>query len=281
MKVRVIALIAATLALTRVADAQTVARILEDDFRNVGKDILAIWGAPFDGTSRDWGLAAASFGAFGLAMLADQQASDWAIENKDAAFFRAIKPLRRGGVLYSGKYVVPPIAALYVVGVATKNQNMRDFVLGCMATWGGESPARRVVAYVFGRARPDSFPDDPQHWKLGGGQGNWMMRSFPAGHFANVMGCATFWNERFRLGALEPVLYGIAGSVGVGRMADEGHWFSDTVIGGILGYAVGREIAHRSLKRQAARGMSGAPGASSLYITPDRGGATFGMRWSF
>jgi hypothetical protein len=283
MTIRAMAALVATVALARVAPAQTVAQILEDDFRNAGKDILAIWGAPFDGSSRDWMLAAASFGAFGLSMAADKDVSDWAIQNQDAALFRAIKPLRRGGVLFSGKYVVPPIAALYIVGVATNNQDLRDFVLGCMSTWGGESPARRGVAFLFGRARPDSFPDNPHHWKLGGGYDNWMMRSFPAGHFANVMGCATFWNRRFRLGALEPLIYGIAGGVGIGRLADEAHWFSDTVIGGILGYAVGREVAHRSLKRQAMQGGAGGLSTSSLYLSPDMGtgGMTVGMRWTF
>jgi membrane-associated phospholipid phosphatase len=79
------------------------------------------------------------------------------------------------------------------------------------------------------------------------------MRSFPAGHFANAVSCATFWNERFKLGVAEPILYVLAAAVGVGRTADDAHWFSDHIIGGILGYAVGREIARRSLRR--SRGL--------------------------
>jgi membrane-associated phospholipid phosphatase len=291
MRIRAIAgLVALTLS-GRAASAQTVGQILEDDFRNVGKDILSIWGAPFDGTGRDYLIAAGSLAIFGVSMIADQEVSDWAIENEDNAYFRFIKPLRRGGKLFTGKYAVPPIAALYIIGVATKNQDMRDFVLGCGAAWMGESPPRKLVAYAFGRARPDSIPNDPQVWELGGGYDNWMMRSFPGGHLANVMGCVSFWNNRFRMGAVEPLLWAFAASVGAGRLADEAHWFSDQLIGGILGYAVGKELAHRSLNREAERaarrsGTAGALGtlrSGTFYMTPDplTGGMRLGLGWQF
>lgn len=285
-------LLALTLSAARTASAQTVAQLLEDDFRSAGKDALSIWGAPFDGTGKDYLIAAGSFAVFGLSMVADQAVSDWAIENKDNAFFRAIKPVRRGGWLFSGKYVVPPIAAAYIVGLATNNQDLRDFVMGCAASWVGESPPRKLVAWAFGRARPDSLPDDPQRWELGAGHGNWMMRSFPGGHVANVMGCVSFWNNRFRMGAVEPVLWALAATVGVGRLADEAHWLSDQLIGTILGYAIGKEIARRSLDRESERaareastagGPGGALAGGRFYLTPDlRTGATaVGMRWQF
>ena len=101
------------------------------------------------------------------------------------------------------------------------------------------------------------------------------MRSFPGGHFANVLGCATFWSKRFNLGIAEPLLYGVATAVGIGRMADGAHWLSDQIIGGILGYAIGNEIARRSL----ARKTGGPPGA--LNVSPGAGGVTFQMNWRF
>ena len=209
-------------------------------------------------------------------MLADQSVSDWAIKNKDGSFFRALDPVRRGGVLFAGKYVVPPVAALYVIGVATKNQDLRDFVTGCMTAWGAQSLPRKAAAYVFGRARPDTFPDDPQHWALLPGD-KWMMRSFPAGHFANAMSCASFWNNRFHLGVAEPLIYALAAAVGVGRLADAAHWTSDSVIGGILGYAVGKEVARLSLNREAKRSGS----ATSMNVSPSANGVAFSLNWTF
>lgn len=276
MRNRIIAVLG-FLAFVRVLPAQSVGRILEEDFRNAGKDMIAVWTSPFDASGRDWLGAGGALAAFGLATLADQQLSDWAIRNKDTPFFEAIGPLRRGGVLFSGKYVLPPVLGLYIVGVATKNQNMRDFVMGCMSSWIAQGATRRVLALTIGRARPDTMPNDPHHWKLGAGRGNWMMRSFPAGHFANILGCATFANERYSMGIAEPFIYAVAAGVGVGRMADEGHWFSDTVIGGILGYAVGREVARRSLNRQAVRAST----TPALNVSPGLGGMNLSLNWTF
>lgn len=284
MRIRWISVTTLTLALASVAPAQSVAKMLGDDISNAGKDVLAIWGSPFDATGRDWLMAGAAFSAFGLSILADQSVSDWAIRNDSSSLFRALKPVRRGGKLFAGNAVVPPVAAVYVIGVALKNQDMRDFVTGCMTSWVAQSYARKAFAYAFGRARPDTTdtrdvsPNDPHIWELGGGWGNWNMRSFPAGHFANAVSCATYWNERFSLGVAGPALYALAAAVGVGRTADQAHWFSDHIIGGILGYAVGREVARRSRERQKELRSSSA---ATLNVSPGPGGATVSLRWTF
>lgn len=282
---KVIMLLAAVVCLARPAAAQTVGEILVNDWRDAGKDILSIWGSPFDAKGRDWAVAGAAFLATGASMFVDQGVSDWAIRNKNSWGFRAIAPVRRGGWLFSGKYVVPPVAAMYVAGVAFNNQDLRDFVTGCASSWAANSVLRKVTYRLVGRARPDTMPDDPQHWGGPGSGSEWMMRSFPAGHFANAMACVTFANHRFRMGVAEPALYGLALAVGTGRLADEAHWTSDSVLGGVLGFAIGKEVARRSLAREAARGSAAAAtlrtGMSSLYVAPDAQGTTFGVRWSF
>ena len=270
-----LAAIAALTSIAQTASSQSVGKMLGDDFRNVGRDIVAVWGSPFDARGRDWALTAAAFGAFGVSMLADQSVSDWAVRNDSSTFFRAISPVRRGGKLFSGKYVVPPVAAAYIIGIATRNQDVRDAVTGCMSSWGAQSAVRKVVYLLVGRARPDTMPDDPQHWSFAPGS-NWEMHSFPAGHFANAMACATFWNKRFQLGPAGVLVYGLAGAVGIGRFADRAHWTSDTVLGGILGYAVGNEIAHRSLKRTSDRART-----ASLFMSPTAPGMNLGVQLSF
>lgn len=265
------------LVLPRVVMAQSVGKMLDDDAKNVGKDVVAIWTSPFDAARRDWLLAAAAFGAFGVSMLADQPVSDWAIRNDSSAFFKAIRPVRRGGKLYAGKYVVPPVAAVYVLGVILNNQDMRDFVTGCGSSWAAQSFLRKGVYALVGRRRPETSPDNPQEWTFPG-KGDWQMHSFPAGHFANAMACATYWNNRFHLGIAGPAVYTLAGAVGIGRLADVGHWTSDTVIGGILGYAVGKEVARHSLNRLKSEGPLRT---TQVYVSPDLTGMTLGVRWSF
>lgn len=276
MRIRFMLVPILALATARDVAAQSVGRMLRDDLKNAGGDLVAVWTAPFHASGRDWALTAAAFGAFGVSMLADQSVSDWAIRNRDSRFFRAIAPVRQGGKLFLGKYVVPPVAAVYVIGLAIGNQDVRDAVTGCMTSWGAQSVVRKIVYNVVGRARPDTMPNNPQHWTFAPG-GNWEMHSFPAGHMANAVSCAAFWNKRFRLGIVGPVAYALAGAVGIGRFADGAHWASDTVLGAILGYAVAKEVARRSLERQYARGSS----SPQLYMSPASAGYDLGVRWSF
>ena len=285
MRTRTIAVLAtACIAFAPSAGAQSVGNMLKDDAKYFARDVGAIWAAPFNASGKDWATFAGAMGLFGATMLIDKEASDWALRADSAGNFKALTELRRGGVLFAGKYVVPPVAALYVAGIAFKNQGMRDAVMGCAASWMAQSPPRRILAHVVGRARPDTTkddparfePNDPQIWKLGWNK-DWNMRSFPGGHIANAMGCASFWANRFDLGGVgEVALYAVATGIGVGRMADGGHWLSDQVIGAILGYAIGNEIARRQLGR-----LNDTSPTSSLNVSPGAMGTTLSFSWSF
>jgi membrane-associated phospholipid phosphatase len=86
------------------------------------------------------------------------------------------------------------------------------------------------------------------------------------------MSCASFLGHRFSLGVAEPLPYMYSTAIGLGRMADGRHWFSDTMAGALMGFAIGRTVANRQLAR-----------ASKLRTT-----ATTGekipvplMQWSF
>jgi membrane-associated phospholipid phosphatase len=277
---RIHTFVAAALMLSsRIVPAQSVGKMLVDDVKDGAGDMLAIWTSPFRASSRDWLLAGAAAGAFGLSMLADQPVSDWALRNKDSGFFNTLDPVRRGGKAYTGKTIVPPVAALYVTGIVLKNQNMRDIVTGCATSWLAQSAIRKGTYLLVGRERPDTSPDNPNRWQVPGDWSDWQEHSFPAGHFANAMSCATYWNERFNLGWWGVPIYAVAGAIGVGRLADGGHWTSDTVIGGIFGYAVGREVARRSLERSERRNDDKRH--AELILTPTRGGGYFGVNVSF
>jgi hypothetical protein len=50
----------------------------------------------------------------------------------------------------------------------------------------------------------------------------------------------------------------------VGRIADQRHWSSDVVVGAVIGFAIGKYVAERSLDRKAERA-----GASNGGAEPD------------
>jgi hypothetical protein len=87
------------------------------------------------------------------------------------------------------------------------------------------------------------------------------------------------------MGYVEPALYALSAGIGVGRLVDRRHWTSDTMLGMIFGYAIGREVAHRSsLRAEKASGAVGAAAATALrgaYFNPSRKGMTLGWRTTF
>jgi hypothetical protein len=273
-------LVVATFIFAGQASAQSVGRMLESDIRNAGKDVWAVYKAPFKGSGKDWATFAGAIALTGASMVLDKPVERWAQANDSADALKVLKPLRRGGWLFSGKYVVPPVAGLYIIGLATKNQNLRDGVMGCAASWAAQSPSRKLFYRLVGRRRPETSPDDNHVWDVpnnaSSGKSGWQMRSMPAGHFANAMGCAAFLGNRFDMGIAEPLVYGVAVGVALGRTLDHGHWTSDHLLGGIFGYAVGKEVARHSLSRKLA---SSAP---SITASPAaRGGYSFKLNWQF
>lgn len=261
--------------------AQSVAQQLGADIKNGAKDVWAVYKAPFNGSAKDWATFGGIVALSGVAMFIDKPVEKWAQANDSAAAFKVIEPLRRNGWLYAGKYVVPPAAAIYIIGLATNNQNLRDAMIGCATSWAGQSPPRKLFYRIVGRLRPGASPDDNHVWDIPNSapmnKAGWDWRSMPSGHFANALGCASFLNNRFEMGAgWETLLYGVAIGVGVGRTLDHGHWMSDHVIGGAFGYAVGKEVARRSLGRKAAAS------APAITASPNaRGGVSFNMSWQF
>jgi membrane-associated phospholipid phosphatase len=208
-----------------------------------------------------------------------------------------LDPVRQGGALYSGKYIAPAVGGLYLVGLVTKSQSLRDGVWGCLASYTSGSIVRNTLLYrVIARTRPDSSKSHPNgyvapptqsgdQYDIELGSSSWGRHSFPGGHVANIASCAGFLAKRFDMGYAEPVVYLVTAGVGVGRIVDRRHWTSDTMIGAIFGYAIGKEIATRTLHRkEGAAGNAGAGRGGLMegfYVAPSGNRLEVGWHRSF
>lgn len=87
------------------------------------------------------------------------------------------------------------------------------------------------------------------------------------------------------MGPVEPALGVLVAAMGVGRIADRGHWLSDQVVGAAFGFAIGREVARRQLKRKAAAAGGVAPGrgasAGEPYVGRHPQGTIIGWQVTF
>ena len=279
------------------AGAQSVGKMALDDVTNAARDFGAIWVAPFRGSGKDYLIAGGVLaGAAALSPL-DDEVDRWAVRNRDRGVLDAIRPFRRGGDLYSINKATPYVGGLYLVGLATKSRGVRDGIFGCAAAYGANTTIRHQVVYrLIGRNRPDTVRNRPEGYVPPGavagdqyafnlpakGYGD---HSFPGGHVATMATCASFLSHRFEMGVVEPALVVLVSAMGVGRIADQGHWLSDQVVGVAFGYAIGREVARRQ-KRRIEREKGTAVGVEGdsrggPYLGADLNGTRVGWQQSF
>jgi membrane-associated phospholipid phosphatase len=269
--------------------AQSVGRMLQNDVRNSGGDAWDVFTAPIRGKPKDWLL---TLGALALPIAVspwDDEVDRWAARHQHDNVFRVLKPVREGGIAFSGRTITPVAVGAFAVAVLTKNQRLQEGLFGCLTAYGATSVVRTFVVYpLIARTRPDSGrADSPPPARDGDqydvdfpGTTNWGRHSLPGGHLTNVTACATFLSRRFSMGPAEVLPWALAGGVVVGRTLDRRHWLSDEVAGLFLGCGVGKEIAIRS-SRRTVRVDSTRAGMSPIgefYVAPRAGGITAGWR---
>jgi membrane-associated phospholipid phosphatase len=274
------------------ARGQSIGRMIGYDVLHAGGDIVGTWAAPFHSTPRDWlGAGAVVLGSAAISPL-DDDIDRWFLRNQHNQAFSALKELREGGAAFAGKTITPAALGVYVVGLATRSEGIRDGVWGCVASYASESVVRSQVMYrLVGRLRPDSIRADPvqaepqhdQYKFYFPGSNAWGKHSLPAGHVANIAACASFLSHRFKNPYVTIPAYAIAAGVGVGRLVDRRHWTSDTVLGALFGYAVGKEVALRSNERRQreSKGGSGDDEGGGLFVSPGAYGLLFGWQTTF
>lgn len=285
------------------ARAQSVVKSIGTDLRDFGGDAVAVWLSPLHGSARDWGAFVGTMAAAAVVSPLDDDVDRYMVRHRNDWFYdRALSSVREGGAAFSGRYIVPIAAGAYIVGVATNNRAIRDAFMGCLSAYGATSVVRSLVAYnLVARTRPDSSRDpasaspparEGDQYQIDFGHGGWGRNSFPAGHTANMAACASFISHRFESRYAAAAAYTFAAAVGVGRLADRRHWTSDTVVGWVFGYAAGKLVADRTLRRErasapTAAGAGGAaavspsPPAHGMYLTPDAHGIAFGWQFTF
>jgi membrane-associated phospholipid phosphatase len=241
--------------------AQSMGRAFIDDLAWAGRDFGAVWLSPFTGNSKDYLVTGAVLVGGALASPWDDQVDGWAVRNHEGGLLARLGPVRRGGRLYTLNKTTPYVGAAYVVALALNKRGFRDGVMGCASAYAAGSSMRHLVVYpLLGRNRPDTVRDRPEgtvgppatqgdqyEFKLP--SDGWPTHSFPGGHIATMTACASFFAHRYDAKYLDPVLIVLVTAMGVGRIADRGHWLSDQLIGVAMGYAIGREVARRQLKR--------------------------------
>ena len=276
MRLNVLLAIAATAMAAAQLPAQSVGKMLLDDITWAGRDFGAIWLSPFKGDARDYLVAGAIIGGGAALSPLDDEVDRWAVRNRDRGILKSIAPFRSGGDLYSLNKATPYVGAAYVLALATKHRGLRDGIMGCGAAYAAGTTIRHQVVYrVIGRNRPDTVRNRPEgevgppaehgdQYEFAVPADGWSTNSFPGGHVATMATCASFFAHRYDAKYIDPVLITLVAAMGVGRIADRGHWLSDQFVGTAMGYAIGKEVARRQLRRLDAERGSASSSRSTV-----------------
>jgi membrane-associated phospholipid phosphatase len=293
MRARFVLLLGLLVSGSPAVQAQSVGRMLVDDVGWAARDIAAIFASPFKGSKKDYLIAGGVLAASAALSPLDDNVDRWAAANRDRGILDAIKPVRSGGDFYSLNKATPYVAGLYVVGLATKHRGLRDGIFGCAAAYTANTTIRHQVVYrLIGRDRPDTVRHRPEgetgpparegdQFRISIPADGWRSHSFPGGHVATMATCASFFAHRFDAPYIDPVLIALVSAMGVGRIADRGHWLSDQTVGVAFGYAVGKEVARRQLRRLASEGDGATESAGEPYIDAGAHGVVVGYRRTF
>ncbi len=188
-------------------------------------------------------------GAVAIASLSDKKIDEFA---KDHAGSRTVRGLDK-----FGKAV--PVAMMGAAGLAAMLGDPRMQNTGLISLQSGLAAAGASIGtkYMVGRARPE---DERGHWARAANRSD---SSFPSNHASVAFAAVTPFAKEYDA----PWLYGVAALGSMGRVAARKHWFSDAVVGGILGYVTGNWLW------QAQRDNS----KSTLAF--NAGGGEYGVSW--
>ncbi|MFZ3018537.1 MAG: YjbH domain-containing protein [Gallionella sp.] len=120
-----------------------------------------------------------------------------------------------------------------------------------------------VLKYAIGRDRP-SVGNGPSNFAFANKKnGN---ASMPSGHTTIMWAAITPYAKAYDA----PWLYGVAAVTNLARIGGRNHWLSDTVAGGLLGYAIG-DFMYRSHRNDTKSGMEWgiAPNGVTAYWKMD------------
>jgi hypothetical protein len=278
-----------SLTFATTASAQVTFRTTGQELGYALTDVLYIWTSPFRAKPRDLiGAIGVTAGAAAL-LPEDDQVDSWIVRHPNAAIVRAFVPFDEDhpelGDLSTGQRLLPISAVLIASGMVSDNRKLREAGWGCLSGWQASSSIRALMYATISRERPSLDNGNQYAIKTPGGE--WNYHSFFGGHAANAWACTTFWNSRFHMGLLEPVLYAGAAGITFGRMKDRRHWASDTWVGIAAGYAMGRSVAARYARRESKREEKKTPEPiraallDGLQLSPTRGGLAIGWSGTF
>ena len=207
-------------------------------FHNVIDDQKHIWSFPARLThGRNWVPTAAVVGVTAGLVFLDRHESSYF---RQTTTFNGFRNVVTGNGTAIGMGAVP--ASLYAIGLIRKDSRMQRTGLLAGEALANIAIVQTVLKDVTRRVKPSRYPASgwfgskgpPTSYLRGNG-------SFPSGHSMAAFAVATVVARRYGNHRWVPyAAYGLASLVGFSRLTINVHFLSDVVMGGAIGYSIGR-----------------------------------------
>ncbi|MCD6115783.1 phosphatase PAP2 family protein [bacterium] len=140
---------------------------------------------------------------------------------------------------YGNSYTAGFTLGIYGAGLILKDKNVRRAGLKSMEAFVYSGMVTTVLKILIGRRRPYGG-DSNLFFKPF--QKESLYKSLPSGHTTVSFAVSSVLAESVDNSLWKIFWYGSAGMVAASRVYHNAHWFSDVVLGGIIGYSVGSFI---------------------------------------
>jgi membrane-associated phospholipid phosphatase len=157
---------------------------------------------------------------------------------------------------FGSTYGISSVAVIGLISAAFKNQKGVQTSLLATQAWITSAVWVQLIKHFTGREDPSA---SYIYSKMPGGK--WWgpfsqydqdlpiyksvssFDAFPSGHTAAAFSIATVFATQYNSTAAVPIIsYSMATLVGVSRLTEHQHWASDVFVGGLLGYACGKQV---------------------------------------
>jgi membrane-associated phospholipid phosphatase len=242
-------------------------------FRTMGQDAVDIVEAPFELTPSERLLV---LGASGLVMSTaaalDRPAYRYT-SVQSGAVARTTGPLAAPGRWYDrvgpDRFALGTAGLLAAGGLAMQRRSWTRTSVRVVEALVYTKLVTGLAKSVINRSRP-FVGGGPLAADPGGFSGAHGKLSMPSGHTARAFAVASVLAHRADRWYVSVPAYGLAASVGMERVRSGDHWLTDIMVGGTLGYLIGRSLA-----------ASPAAGPDQVTYTPILGTDRVGLSVRF
>ncbi len=204
-----------------------------------------LYSAPMKWTVTDYSFAAITFSAFSLAYSNDKTIMDFVQNNKgDFSYKMAFVGEKFGNGIYVGGLYS---AAALITLISPDNETYKAFYKQGFSSAFYTSAIIMGLKHIIQRKRP-FMAKHP--YEFGSVWNKPHYHSLPSGHTAMAFNLASMIDMHTEKRIWGILAYSMAGLTAWSRVHDQKHWFSDVILGGVIGTVVSRSVINSYKKRK-------------------------------